>query len=72
LCILYRRIRAPFLAIINEFILKINDIVLSFHRTLNKDERAALNEKCAKRIQYVGAMMQKGANEDVARIRVVK
>lgn len=38
---------APFLAIINELIPKINDMVMpSSQRTLNKDGRAALNEKC--------------------------
>lgn len=46
-CACYRRIRAPFLAIINELIPKINDMVVpSSQRTSNKDERAALNEKC--------------------------
>jgi len=50
-CACYRRIRAPFLAIINELIPKINDMVISgSQRTSNKDERAALNEKCARRI----------------------
>lgn len=46
-CTRYRRIRAPFLVIINELIPKINGMVVpSSQRTSNKDEkRAALNEK---------------------------
>lgn len=54
-CTCYRRIRAPFLVIINELIPKINDMVVpSSQRTSNKDEkRAALNEKCQAYIKNI-------------------